>query len=92
MADATEECVVDIKFCNDDTERVVYEDTRYGKIQARDRYWELVHLAHQNHSILNKAPHIAWLCLTLPVVNPDEDNSVQENFPCPCTDKERANA
>ena len=85
---AEQQCIVDIKLCDDSASQETYDDTRYGKIQARDRYWEMVHLAKGNDHILNRPPHIIFLQLTLPKVAEDEENSVSERFNCPCKAKE----
>lgn len=75
------EIVLDIYYCNDTMKEEKYDPTRYGKITARDRFFDLREEAKRNETVFARFPHI----IRLRFVQPEELRTpLVEEYVCPC--------
>ena len=68
-------------YCNDTEEEEKFEPTRYGRIEARDRFFSLREEASRNETVFAKFPHIIRLRFLQPEVLTEP---VVEEYVCPC--------
>jgi hypothetical protein len=70
--------------CNNTEVKEDFEDTRYGRIKARDHFFDLKAEAERNMTVFAKFPHIIKLRFAHPDI---VDHPVVEEFKCGCSEK-----
>lgn len=74
-------------YCDERVKKEVFEPSRYGKIRARDHFFDLREEARRNMTVFAKFPHIIKVIYVSPDLPGNE--KVIEEYPCEHTEKQK---
>jgi len=75
------------KFCDTSIQEIDYDDSRWGRLQAKEAFFDLRQQGQDNDKVWAKYPHVVFIEVDLALPSKGTHSSSCEEFECPCKNK-----